>query len=279
MKSDLLPTPPHEGRALSERRWFRLLGLVPFAILIAVAGCGEAPRSAQDEERLRQREHNLTIEDVAVVITSGTTTMRSVRATRAVFHEDTRFLEASSVTLTLRLPHQTRDATIHASRGEVFLAPDKTGTDPETIQEKAAAALKSFLLTRGPVGFDAMEKLTYLPEDEHPFGDVVLYGPVTGQTSDGGEFETQTVLWSEQRKRLMVPHPFSQRIAFPDGQIMFMSGSGFEADSSLQEWVYYSDNEPLVMTWRSGKKEGRTTKDSPTPASPPPKSTQDSPAP
>lgn len=268
---------------------FGLLSLVCLTALL-VGGCSGSPPPESGDEGLRERLNQLVVEDASVAITSGTAALRTVRATHAVFHEDTRYLEATSVTLSLRLPQQNRGVTVHAIRGEVFLAAAKSSQPVAQVKSAAKAELKAgakagikslarsgaktasnpgkktgaqsggksdafeFFKHVGavssPVGLEGMRKLAALPMGEHAFGDVILHGPVKGRSSDGGTFETQTVLWSEQMKRLMVPTPYHQAGYSSDGGRLEMSGSGFEVDSSLQHWAFYGDNEPLVGNYQ-----------------------------
>jgi hypothetical protein len=267
-----------------------LAALACLALGVLAGGCvGPLPEES-DDSVVDDRAKQLIVEDASVLITSGTTTLRHIRASHAVFHEDSRYLEASSLTLTLNIPDRSISVTAHASRGEVFLAAGKgrdSGKGNQIATLKAGMdAAKGMAARQGllpadplePVGFQEMKRLAYLPREQRSFGDVVLFGPVTGETSDGGSFRAQTVFWSETMKRLMVPEPFRQKVYAPNGGAGEISAAAFEVDSTLRHWVYYADTAPGEILWDA------TAAGIPNPNPPPPDAaregdTQRSPAP
>lgn len=236
-----------------------LVALACLALGILAGGCvGPLPEES-DDSVVEDRAKQLIVEDASVLITSGTATLRHIRASHAVFHEDSRYLEASSLTLTLNIPDRSISVTAHASRGEVFMAAGKdAGLGAKITSMKEGMDVAKGIAARQalpaadrlkPVGFQEMKRLAYLPREERSFGDVVLFGPVTGETSDGGEFRARTVFWSETMKRLMVPEPFRQKVYAPGGGAGEIAAAAFEVDSTLRHWVYYADTAPGEILW------------------------------
>lgn len=231
------------------RLQLRLLSLASAVCAMAALGllsaCGDVdvitPR--RDSTQRNQSESQLILERLVMVQTSGTLVLRNVEAHRATFDEDSRVLEATSVTLMLNLPQQKQVIVARAAKGEVYLAGERSRTT-ETLQ----AAL----------GLDGMREVATMKAEDRPFGDVILRGPVVGETADGGRFTTSMVIWHEDKRRLLVPGRFEQVVRLPGSQTwMHMRGAGFEVDSSLHRWEYYTTRENPYLV--SLKNEGVAT--------------------
>jgi hypothetical protein len=238
------------------------------AVTLLATGCvGPRPPERGEEDEVAAPENRLIVEDVSVIITSGTTTLRQVGAARATYFEDENYLEATTVTLELNLRDQNVWVKAEAARGEVFLATEeekkKRGTEEKL--ERAAEGLESEAAevvedAEGAeqvepgetIGYQAIQRLASLPREERKFGDVVLYGPVEGTTDNGGRFATGEVIWSERLKRLLVPMPFYLRFTPPEGGSLAMTGAAFEVDSTLRNWMCYGDTVPGRVLWGEG---------------------------
>lgn len=207
-------------------------------------GCTRAVESDNERVATKPPEKNLLVEDLTLLMTSGTMTLREIRGAKATYYEDTRLLEATTVTLWLNLPDRNQALSARASGGSVYLAGKRI--KPSREDRKGDAALE-------PLGYDGVQQWMSAPASSRSFGDIVLKGPVEGSTDDGGKFQTGAVLWSESQRRLLAPAPFQQSMRLPSGEYFDMSGSAFEADSSLRHWTYYSDNESFVLDWKPNR--------------------------
>ncbi len=238
--------------------------------LMATGCMGPRPPERGEEDEAVAPENRLIVEDVSVIITSGTTTLRQVGAAQAVYFEDENYLEAKTVTLELNLRNQNVWVKAEAARGEVFLATEEEKEEKAPKQnldgvaeglESESAKVAEAWEQVGPeetIGYQAIQQLASLPREERKFGDVILYGPVEGTTNNGGRFATGQVIWSEQLKRLLVPMPFYLRFNPPEGGSLAMTGAAFEVDSTLRNWMCYGDTVPGRVLWGEGFPEGLT---------------------
>jgi len=186
-------------------------------------------------------ENKLQVEDIFLLMTSGTLALRDVHADHAIFDEDSRTVITTSVTLILSLPEQKQTITAHADKGRIFLLGRRERMKAQQSEQWQPLTMKQ------------LRELANTPDDRRTFGDIVLEGPVTGHTHDGGEFQTGQVVWSEHLRRLLVPSPFTQFIPLPGGGELKMSGGGFQVDSTLRRWTYhYTDERPFVGSLTPG---------------------------
>jgi hypothetical protein len=181
-------------------------------------------------------EKQLRVEELSVLMTSGTLVLREIHSRQALFFEEERIVQATSVTLKLNFPEQRQRVTATAELGEVYLSKEKRqGRDSLNLLD--------------PVGYETMQELARLPASSRVHGDIILRGDVEGATDDGGHFKTQMVFWSEGLHRLLVPGPFSQVLPPPGGGMLMMEGEAFEVDSTLRHWTYYGDKRPFALEW------------------------------
>ncbi len=241
--------PPIRRACPPERSDYRRVGAAVALVAVLLTGCVSSQPPETESEKPLQERNRFVAEDISVVITSGTQTLRDVRAAHAVFHEEAPYLEATNVTLRLRFPEKDLGITAEAARGEVFLGTeggsDRKRSKPETEGPSP------------PIGLGAMKALAALPRDQRQFGDVILHGPLVARSNDGGTFSTQTVIWSEKLRRLVVPSQFTQELRNSAGGTLTLSGPAFEVDSTLREWTYYADDTPWLMKWRTTAPGGR----------------------
>lgn len=217
--------------------WRYFLCLI-LPVTLGCWGCSDPLRdSAVPEELNSMSEKQLRVEELSVLMTSGTLVLREIRGAQAVFFEDERIVQATSVTLKLNLPEHQQRITASAKTGEVYLGKEKSRSrDAQKDQDQA-------------IGYEAMQELAQAPASSRVHGDIVLRGDVEGSTEDGGHFRTQTVLWSERLHRLLVPGSFSQVLPPPGGGMLMMEGEAFEVDSTLRHWTYYGDKRPFALEW------------------------------
>lgn len=215
-----------------------LVACLGLLVALGCWGCSDPLRDVTTPEDLDSMlEKQLRVDDLSVLMTSGTLILREIHSRKAVFFEEERSIQATSVTLKLNLPEQQQRVTASALTGEVYLGKKKKGDriSPDDLIQ--------------PIGYDAMREVAQAPSTDRFHGDIVLRGDVEGITEDGGYFKTQMVLWSESLHRLLVPEPFVQLLPPPGGGRILMEGEAFEVDSTLRHWTYYGDKQPFALEW------------------------------
>lgn len=184
----------------------------------AIPAAAPAPPSLDDA---------LLVEDVRVIMTSGTLTLRDIRAEQAVFREKSRILDATSPTLALYLPEQNLNVTARAASGRLYLSGHRRR--PARWKDR-------------PLQLQEIHDQLAAPDSERIYGDLRLFGPIHGETADGGRFEASGALWSEFHERLMAVGPFYQRARLPGGREIELRGEAFQVDSTLRQWTYHYTN-------------------------------------
>lgn len=166
----------------------------------------------------------LEMEGVVMRVTSGTTVLRHVTADSARLAKEGTQLLADGLEMRLQL-HEGQTAHTVADEGIIVI-----GGPPAEI-------------TLDPEALTAEEILTYGQRFRSTAGrgDLYLYRKTEGAIADleNGSLETTTLIWSEALGRYVLPSPFVQKSALPDGLSLLVEGGCALLSEDFADWKYF----------------------------------------
>jgi hypothetical protein len=179
-----------------------------------------------------QSADGVKLGSVTLKVTSGTMEIQNVRASGAVFEEQTGQVSVREIEL---LTNYRNSPPIRAKSpmGTVMV-----GGLPAPGSEAREQSISFDEVMDYGENFATMAVK----------GDIMLSGngeSAEAEMGDVGSVIADKMIWSELYKRIVLPSTFSQSATLEDGTKMEISGQGLYVDPQLKNWTYFAgEDEP-----------------------------------